>query len=61
MKMVLGDHEAGICAGPHADMDTGRGDASGTIWSLIAEPARRLVKVAEGHPCICRYAVIEWP
>lgn len=63
VKSVLRDHEGGICAGEHGDMPTlpGSGAASGTIWSLAAEPATRAMEVAPGHPCETPFEDVPWP
>jgi len=57
IRSLLADHEAPICRGNH---DPVEGDASfdnvfGTIWSLIARPADRMLDVAWGHPCRSEY------
>jgi len=53
---ILSDHEGGICAGRHgADAPGG-----GTIWSLVAEPSARRVRVAPGHPCDTPFEDVAW-
>ncbi len=57
IRSLLADHETPICRGNH---DPVEGDASfdnvfGTIWSLIARPAERVLDVACGHPCRAEY------
>jgi predicted choloylglycine hydrolase len=57
IRSLLADHEAPICRGNH---DPVEGDDSfdnvfGTIWSLIARPAERVLEVACGHPCRAEY------
>lgn len=53
---VLSDHEGGICAGQHGPDAPG----GGTIWSLVAEPTPRRVRVAPGHPCDTPFEDILW-
>lgn len=62
VKRVLADHEGGICAGAHCSSPglAAHGTTSGTIWSLMAEPHRRLVEVAPGHPCETPFGPIPW-
>jgi predicted choloylglycine hydrolase len=59
---VLTDHDSGVCAGVHENINEpySGDEASGTIWSLIAYPARTLVEVAPGHPCVTAYERLQW-
>ena len=59
IRRALSDHEGGICAGAHGSV-SGL-SASGTIWSLLAEPAKKLMRVAPGHPCETPFETIPWP
>ena len=56
LRRVLSDHEAGICAGAHGPS----ADGGGTIWSMVAEPARRTFKIAPGHPCTRQFEAVRW-
>ena len=57
MKTLLMDHEAPICRGNHEPIpdDDSYDNVFGTIWSLIARPARGDLRVAWGHPCQSEY------
>lgn len=56
-KAILRDHEAPICRGDHPSVEERGGfdGLFGTIWSLICQPGRREILLAEGHPCNSDY------
>jgi hypothetical protein len=49
---ILQDHTGNICSGEHCG---NKGTAWGTIWSLIAHPSERRLRIAPGHPCETSY------
>jgi len=57
VKAILRDHEAPICRGDHPSVEERGGFDSifGTLWSLICQPKRREILLADGHPCRSNY------
>ncbi|MBI4530393.1 MAG: hypothetical protein HY709_02625 [Candidatus Latescibacteria bacterium] len=68
MECILQDHTGNICSGSHKIADQSgelmgwrAADQSselmgwGTIWSLIAYPSERRLRIAPGHPCKTPY------
>jgi predicted choloylglycine hydrolase len=56
VKKAMSDHRGGICA--HRVDASGRKDS--TIWSVVARPGDRKVKISEGHPCKVGYGEIHF-
>jgi predicted choloylglycine hydrolase len=56
VECILQDHTGDICSGGHKTTDqAGELMGWGTIWSLIAYPSERRLRIAPGHPCEAPY------
>jgi len=56
VKSALSDHKGSVCA--HEKDPSGR--IMATIWSVVARPGDRQVKIAEGSPCKTEYRTVHF-